>query len=89
MVARAQLIGTGSPYVPKSPIEPIMSILLFLKSLFEQPRFEFGIRVNHVRGGSIQRTDGYVVGQTESGVWVEWPRGGRSLLPGSELARIG
>ncbi|MCB2008098.1 MAG: hypothetical protein R3E92_01060 [Burkholderiaceae bacterium] len=66
-----------------------MSILLFLKSLFEQPRFESGARVNHVRGGSIQRTDGYVVGQTEFGVWVEWPRGGRSLLPGGELARIG
>jgi hypothetical protein len=67
----------------------IMSILLFLKSLFEQPRFEAGTRVNHVRGGSIQRTDGYVVGQTEFGVWVEWPRGGRSLLPGGELAQIG
>ncbi len=66
-----------------------MSILLFLKSLFEQPRFESGARVNHVRGGSIQRTDGYVVGQSDHGVWVEWPRGGRSLLPGSELAQIG
>lgn len=66
-----------------------MSILLFLKSLFEQPRFESGIRVNHVRGGAIARTDGYVVGQTEFGVWVEWPRGGRSLLPVGELSRIG
>lgn len=66
-----------------------MSILLFLQSLFAEPRFEAGIRVNHVRGGSIQRTDGCVVGQTEFGVWVEWPRGGRSLLPGAELARIG
>jgi hypothetical protein len=66
-----------------------MSIILFLKSLFEQPRFESGARVNHVRGGSLQRTDGYVVGQTDSGVLVEWPRGGRSLLPGGELARIG
>jgi hypothetical protein len=66
-----------------------MSILLFLKSLFAQPQFACGSRVNHVRGGSIQRTDGYVVGQTDAGVWVEWPRGGRSLLPGSELSVIG
>lgn len=65
-----------------------MSILLFFKSLFAQPRFECGARVNHVRAGSIQRTDGYVVGQTEFGVWVEWPRGGRSLLPGTELSQI-
>lgn len=66
-----------------------MSILLFLKSLFDQPSFQPGVRVNHIRGGSIQRTDGYVVGQSPSGVWVEWPRGGRSLLPGSELSQIG
>lgn len=66
-----------------------MSILLFFKSLFSAPRFESGVRVNHVRGGSVQRTDGYVVGQTEFGVWVEWPRGGRSLLPRAELAQIG
>ncbi len=65
-----------------------MSILYFFKSLFAQPRFESGTRVNHVRGGSIQRTDGFVVGQTQSGVWVEWPRGGRSLIPGSELSQI-
>lgn len=65
-----------------------MSILLFLKSLFSQPRFEPGARVNHVRGGSIQRTDGYVVGQTGLGVWVEWPRGGRSLVPSRELWQI-
>ncbi len=66
-----------------------MSILLFFKSLFAQPQFNAGTRVNHVRGGSIQRTDGYVVAQSSRGVWVEWPRGGRSLIPGSELAQIG
>lgn len=66
-----------------------MSILLFFKSLFAQPRFEAGARVNHVRGGSIQKTDGYVIGQTEFGVWVEWPRGGRSLISGAELSQIG
>ncbi len=65
-----------------------MSILLFLKSLFAQPRFEPGERVNHVPGGSIRRTDGYVIGQTAAGVMVEWPRGGRSLLPVSELSLI-
>lgn len=66
-----------------------MSILLFLKSLFREPHFEAGVRVNHVRGGLIRRTDGYVVGQSLSGVWVEWPRGGRSLIPVAELAQIG
>ena len=66
-----------------------MSIILFLKSLFAQPEILAGVRVNHVRGGSIQRTDGYVVAQTADGVMVEWPRGGRSLLPITELAQIG
>ncbi len=66
-----------------------MSVLLFLKSLFAQPTVPAGARVNHIRGGSIQRTDGYVVAQTSDGVMVEWPRGGRSLLPISELAQIG
>jgi hypothetical protein len=68
-----------------------MSILLFLKSLFLAPQREFntGDRVNHVRGGSVRRTDGYVVAQTSSGVLVEWPRGGSSLLPNAELSQIG
>lgn len=68
-----------------------MSILLFLKSLFLplQPNFSSGDRVNHVRGGSIRRTDGYVVAHTAAGVLVEWPRGGSSLLPNAELAHIG
>jgi len=67
-----------------------MSILLFLKSLFVTPQQEFhaGDRVNHIRGGSIRRTDGYVVAQTASGVLVEWPRGGSSLLPNGELSQI-
>ncbi len=68
-----------------------MSILLFLKSLFasSQTTFNAGDRVNHVRGGSIRRTDGYVVADTRSGVLVEWPRGGSSLLPNAELSHIG
>ncbi len=68
-----------------------MSILLFLKSLFvsSQQSFSPGDRVNHVRGGAIRRTDGYVIAYSEAGVLVEWPRGGSSLLPNAELAHIG
>ena len=68
-----------------------MSILLFLKSLFtaSQNNFNTGDRVNHVRGGAIRRTDGYVVAHTAAGVLVEWPRGGSSLLPNAELSHIG
>ena len=47
-----------------------MSIILFLKSLFSSPVFAAGERVNHVRRGSVERTDGYVVGQTDHGVLV-------------------
>ena len=66
-----------------------MSILPFLKSLFSSAQqFSTGDRVNHVRGGSIRRTDGFVVGQTAAGVLVEWPRGGSSLIPSGELAQI-
>ena len=66
-----------------------MSILLFIKSLFTEPTFTPGERVNHVRGGSIKRTDGYVVAKTENGVLVEWPRGGCSMIPVTELTVIG
>lgn len=66
-----------------------MTFLLFFKSLFAETEMRAGSRVNHVRGGAIQRTDGYVVAQTSDGVMVEWPRGGRSLLPVGELAQIG
>lgn len=68
-----------------------MSILLFLKSLFasSQQNFNAGDRVNHVRGGAIRRTDGYVIAHTAAGVLVEWPRGGSSLLPNAELSHIG
>lgn len=66
-----------------------MSFLLFIKSLFAEPTFNPGERVNHIRGGSIRRTDGYVVAKTENGVLVEWPRGGFSTIPATELAVIG
>lgn len=66
-----------------------MTLFLFLKSLFAQPHFVSGERVNLVQGGSIARTDGYVVGQTDGGVLVEWPRGGASVVSANHLTLIG
>lgn len=66
-----------------------MHILFFIKSLFADPTFEAGERVNLVRGGTIERTDGYVVGQTAEGVLVEWPRAGSSFVNASDLSVIG
>jgi hypothetical protein len=66
-----------------------MSIILFIKSLFKEPTFKPGERVNHVRRGAIQRTDGYVVAYADGGVLVEWPRGGANVIPATELAVIG
>ncbi len=65
-----------------------MIIFQFLKTFFAQPTFVAGERVNLVVGGSIARTDGYVVGQTDSGVLVEWPRGGSSLVSANQLSAI-
>jgi len=61
----------------------------FFKSLFSNPTFKHGERVNHVHGGTIDRTDGYVVAQTDKGVLVEWPRIGYCVMAPSELALIG
>lgn len=66
-----------------------MSFLPFIKSLFAEPSFKPGERVNHIRGGTMKRTDGYVVAKTENGVLVEWPRGGFSMIPATELSVIG
>ena len=66
-----------------------MNFLLFFKSLFAQPTFNAGERVNQLQRGSMLRTDGFVVGQTERGVLVEWPRGGATLVNPSELSVIG
>ncbi len=66
-----------------------MNIILFIKSLFADPTFLAGERVNHIRHGAVERTDGYVVGKTAAGVLVEWPRGGSSVIPASELSVIG
>jgi hypothetical protein len=69
--------------------ETFMRIFLFFKSLFSDPIFVAGERVNHVRGGTMDRTDGYVIGQTDKGVLVEWPRTGASFVSASELSVIG
>lgn len=65
-----------------------MHLLLFIKSLFAEPTFVTGERVNHVRHGTIERTDGYVIAQTDKGVMVEWPHFGTSFMSASELSVI-
>ncbi len=65
-----------------------MHILLFFKSLFAEPTFVAGERVNLVRRGTIERTDGYVIAQTDKGVLVEWPHFGTSFMSASELSVI-
>lgn len=66
-----------------------MSIIAFIKSLFAEQTFIAGERVNHIRRGAIERTDGYVVAKTFGGILVEWPRGGASVIPVTELCVIG
>lgn len=65
-----------------------MSIPTFIKALFEEPVFEHGERVNLVHRGNLERTDGYVVAQSDDGVLVEWPHGGVSVVPAAELSLI-
>ena len=66
-----------------------MSFFPFLKSLFAEPTFNPGERVNHISRGAIKRTDGYVIAKTPDGVLVEWPRGGSSMISPTELTVIG
>lgn len=66
-----------------------MNIFAFIKTFFAEPTFFAGERVNHIRHGAIERTDGYVIGNTVDGVLVEWPRGGSTLIPVTELSVIG
>ncbi|HOE43854.1 MAG TPA: hypothetical protein PLB25_19825 [Rhodoferax sp.] len=66
-----------------------MSIIFFLRSLFRTPEFRVGGRVNAIRDGHIERSDGYVVAQTDLGVLVEWPCGGTSVVSASDLSVIG
>ncbi len=67
-----------------------MQALYFIQSLFTAASAKFapGERVNLVRRGSIERTDGYVVAQTHEGVLVEWPRAGSSLVNSADLTAI-
>jgi hypothetical protein len=67
-----------------------MQVLFFLKSLFTTAtvRYQPGERVNLVRRGSIERTDGYVVAHTHDGVLVEWPRAGSSVVAAGDLMVI-
>jgi hypothetical protein len=65
-----------------------MSIPSFIKALFDEPMFEHGERVNLVQRGNLERTDGYVVAQSDDGVLVEWPNGGVSVVPVAELSLI-
>ncbi len=65
-----------------------MSIIYFLKSLYSDPEFQAGGRVNAIRHGQVERSDGYVVAQTHEGVLVEWPGGVTSLVPASDLIAI-
>lgn len=67
-----------------------MQVLYFIKSLFAVATTQFapGERVNLVRRGSIERTDGCVLAQTDKGVLVEWPRAGSSLVSALDLTAI-
>lgn len=71
----------------------LSSITAFIQSLCATStpasKFTTGERVNHIRRGAIERTDGYVIANTDNGVLVEWPRGGFSMLPKHELSVIG
>ena len=66
-----------------------MHIFQFFKAVFAEPTFQTGEHVNLVHGGTIDRTDGYVIAQTGRGVLVEWPRLGASFMAPSELCVIG
>lgn len=71
----------------------LSSMITFIQSFLTTSaptlKFSIGERVNHVRRGAIERTDGYVIANTDNGVLVEWPRGGLSMLPKDELSIIG
>lgn len=71
----------------------LSSLISFIQSVFTTStpalKFAIGERVNPVRRGAIERTDGYVIANTGNGVLVEWPRGGFSMLPKDELSIIG
>lgn len=66
-----------------------MSILFSLKTLFSDPEFPAGGRVNAISSGHmVDRTDGLVLTQSQRGVLVEWPCGNTSLVCPTKLVRI-
>lgn len=65
------------------------AFVTFLAGWFKAPRFDRGDRVNHVPGGCMRATDGYVVAQDARGVLVEFRKLGQVCLPPTELCRIG
>ncbi len=66
-----------------------MSIIHSLKSLFSDPEFPVGGRVNAIRlGEMVDRSDGLVITQSQRGVLVEWPCGTTSLVCSSKLVKI-
>ena len=66
-----------------------MRVLQFFKTAFTEATFQSGEQVNLVRAGTIHRTDGHVIAQTDRGVLVEWPGRGASFMSPSELSVIG
>ena len=64
-------------------------MLKFFQTMFQTPRFPVGVRVNRLHQGSLDRTDGRVVAQTDEGVLVEWPRNGSGWEQPSALCQQG
>lgn len=67
----------------------IALIRRLLNSLFKEPEFAPGSRVNHVPRGILTNTDGYVLAQTSSGVLVEFRGHGPRFISAGELCQIG
>lgn len=67
-------------------------MLNFFKALFSaqpEPQFEPHSRVNRVTHGGLDRWDGHVITQTDSGVLVEWPRHGAQWEDANSLCAQG
>ena len=50
---------------------------------------DHGEGVHQVHGGTIDRTDGYAVAQTDKAALVDWPRIAHCVMAPSELAPVG
>lgn len=60
----------------------------FINSVFAEPVFNHGERVNLHERGNLVRTDGFVLTQTCGNVLVEWPRGDITYVPSINLTLI-